>query len=35
VYKLDYSGSESGGVASSCKRGDVPSGSIEYGEFLE
>ena len=31
----DRSGSEQGQVAGTCERGNEPSGSIKYGEFLE
>jgi hypothetical protein len=32
---LDLSGPGQGQVASICKRGNEPSGSIKYGEFLD
>ena len=35
AHGLHWFGSGYGQVAGSCKRGNKPSGSIKYGEFLE
>jgi hypothetical protein len=34
-HGVDWSGSEEGQVAGSCKRGNEPSGSIKCGVFLD